>query len=135
MITFLERLAAAIESVDDLRTTNDPLVNGPAPGDTAMRNAWLKLRTRKIDPVEDELDQLLSLLQRGHAPDLDDEEWPLRLVSCLTACERYFEQRARVGEKRAGNRDIALTQWPRLLRAGEAISSLAELAPTNRAAQ
>ena len=78
---------------------------------------------------------MLSLLQRGHAPDLDDEEWPLRLVSCLTACERYFEQRARLGEKRAGNRDLALTQWPRVLSAGQAISSLVELTPTKRAAQ
>ena len=132
---FLKHLATAIDSVDEMRRTKDPLVNGPAPGDTAMRNAWLKLRTRKIRPVEDELDQLLSLLQRGHAPDLDDEEWPLRLVSCLTACERYFEQRARLGEKRAGNRDLALTQWPRVLSAGQAISSLVELTPATRAAQ
>lgn len=132
---FLERLAAAIRSVDELRTTDDPLVNGPAPGDTAMRNAWLKLRTRKIDPVEDELDSLLSSLQRGHVPDLEGEEWPLRLVSCLTACERYFEQRPRVGERRAGNRDLALTQWSRVLSAGEAISSLVDLTPTKRASQ
>lgn len=132
---FLDRLVAAIESVEELRTSSDPMVNGPAPGDTAMRNAWLKLRTRKIAPVEGELDNLLSLLRRGHVPDLEDEEWPLRLVSCLTACERYFEQRPRLGEKRAGNRDLALTQWPRLLRAGEAISSLVELVPKNRAAQ
>jgi hypothetical protein len=131
---FLDQLAAAIDSVDRMRLTSDPLVNGPAPGDTAMRNAWVKLRTSKIDPIEDQLDQLLSLLQRGHVPDLESEDWPLRLVSCLTACERYFEQRPRVGEKRADNRDIALTQWPRLLSAGEAISSVVELTPPRRSA-
>jgi hypothetical protein len=132
---FLDRLATTIESVDRMRLTDDPLVNGPAPDDPALRNAWLKLRTTKIDPVEDQLDQLLSLLRRGHVPDLESEEWPLRLVSCLTACERYFEQRARLGEKRAGNRDLALTQWPRMLSAGEAISSLVELPPSRRAGQ
>jgi hypothetical protein len=130
---FLDRLASAITSVDRLRTSDDPLVNGPAPGDPALRNAWLKLRTGKIDPVEDELDQLLSLLQRGHVPDLEKQDWPLRLVSCLTACERYFEQRARVGEKRAGNRDLAIAQWPRILSAGRVISTLVELTPDRRA--
>ena len=60
---------------------------------------------------------------------------PVRLVSCLTACERYFEQRARLGEERAGNGDIALTQWPRVLSAGEAIGSLVELAPSTRSAR
>ena len=133
--TFLDRLAAAIASVDQMRLTNDPLVNGPAPDDPTLRNAWVKLRTTKIDPVEDRLDELLSLLQRGHVPDLDGEDWPLRLVSCLTACERYFEQRPRVGEERAGNRDIALTQWPRLLSAGEALSSLVDATPRRRAVQ
>jgi hypothetical protein len=132
---FLDHLASAITSVDLMRTTDDPLVNGPAPDDPSLRNAWVKLRTVKINPVEDQLDQLLSLLRRGHAPDLEDEEWPLRLVSCLTACERYFEQRARVGEKRAGNRDLALKQWPRMLSAGEAISTLVDLAPGKRASQ
>jgi hypothetical protein len=130
---FLDRLASAIETVERLRTTDDPLVIGPVPDDPALRSTWLKLRTTKIDPVEDELDQLLSMLQRGHAPDLDQEEWPLRLVSCLTACERYFEQRARVGEKRAGNRELALAQWPRVLRAGRALSTLADLTPRARA--
>ena len=132
---FLGSLASAIASVDRMRSSDDPLVNGPAPDDPALRNAWLKLRTTKIDPVEDELDRLLSLLQRGHAPELDTEEWPLRLVSCLTACERYFEERARVGEKRAGNRDLALSQWPRVLSAGQAISTLVDLTPEKRASQ
>lgn len=132
---FLNHLAAAIDSVDQMRLTDDPLVNGPAPDDPSLRNAWVRLRTGKIDPVEDQLDQLLSSLQRGHVPDLESEEWPLRLVSCLTACERYFEQRPRLGEKRAGNRDIALTQWPRVLSAGEAISSVVELSPARRGAR
>jgi hypothetical protein len=134
-VKFLDRLASAIASVDRVRTTDDPLVNGPAPDDPNLWNAWVRLRTTKIDPVEDELDQLLSLLRRGHAPDLENEEWPLRLVSCLTACERYFEQRPRVGEDRAGNRDLALAQWPRVLSAGEAISTLVELNPKKRASQ
>jgi hypothetical protein len=129
----LARIAAAIETVEQMRISDDPMLNGPPPEDPALRNAWLKLRTTKVQPVEDELDFILGLVQRDHAPELEAEDWPIRLVSCLTACERYFEQLARVGEDRAGNRDLALEQWPHLLTAAEALSALADLAPAERA--
>lgn len=131
----LARIAAAIETVERMRVSEDPMLNGPPPEDPALRNAWLKLRTTKVQPVEEELDFILGLVGRGHAPELQAEDWPIRLVSCLTACERYFEQLARVGEDRAGNRDLALAQWPQMLTAAEALSTLAELAPSERAAQ
>jgi len=131
----LARIASAIETVEQMRISDDPMLNGPPPEDPALRNAWLKLRTTKVQPVENELDFILGLVQRGHAPELEAEDWPIRLVSCLTACERYFEQLARVGEDRAGNRDLALAQWPHLLTAAEALSALADLAPAERASQ
>jgi hypothetical protein len=53
----------------------------------------------------------------------------VRLVSCLTACERYFEERIRLGERQATNREIAIAQWERLLAAAEALDDLAKAAP------
>lgn len=121
----LTRIAATVDLVERLRTSDDPLVAGPPPTDAALRNAWVKLRTTRIDPVEDELDEVLRLVQRAYAAELDEEPWPVRFVSCLTACERYFEQSARLGETRAENRDLALAQWPRILAASRALAELA----------
>jgi len=131
----LGRMARAVRSVDELRDSKDPLVAGPAPRDPAMFEAWRKLRTTKFDPVESELDSILSMLRREFAPELDQEDWPIRYVSCLTACERYFEQRVRVGEPKARNRELALSQWSTILAAGEALEALSELHPTDRAAR
>ncbi len=131
----LKRIVEAIGAVEGLRSSDDPLVNGPAPQDPALRNTWLKLRSTKVRPVETELDLILGLVQRDYSPELAREDWPIRLVSCLTACERYFEQRARLGEERAGNRDLAVAQWSRLLAAGEALEALSRLKPRSRAAQ
>jgi hypothetical protein len=130
----LGRIARAVRSVEDLRTSDDPLVVGPPPRDPGLLDAWRKLRTTRLDPVESELDRILSMVRRDFAPELEEEDWPARYVSCLTACERYFEQRARVGEGRARNRELALAQWPTILTAAEALAALSGLTPTERAA-
>jgi hypothetical protein len=123
----LARIVDAVDAVESLRSSSDPLLAGPPPADRDRRELWLRLRREEIQPVESELDELAEQLQRGHAPELEDQTWTLRMVTCLTACERHFEARARVGEEQATNRDLALDQWDRLLAAADALRALAEL--------
>jgi len=123
----LGRIAEAVDTIEELRTSTDPLLVGPPPEDREHRELWLRLRREKIQPIEAELDELVELLQRGHAPELQEEEWPLRLVTCLTACERHFEARGRVGEEQATSRDLARDQWDRLRAAADVLRALAEV--------
>ena len=81
-----------------------------------------------VESVYDMLaDDVLGLLRRGHAPELTDEEWPMRLTSCLTACQRHFEQRIRLGEELATNFELTRAQWDRLLAARSALRDLASV--------
>lgn len=123
----LQRIADDIRAVEELRTSTDPLIAGPPPQDRKKREVWLRLRQEPIQALEFELDELLLALQRGHAPEIAEEEWTVRLVSCVAACERHFEARIRVGEERATNRELAAAQWSRLLAAGNALRALAAL--------
>jgi len=123
----LERIAAAVDRVEELRTSDDPLIVGPPPDDRQRRELWLRLRRERVQPIEAELDELAELLQRGHAPELQDLDWPVRLVTCLTACERHFEARGRVGEEHATSRDLARDQWDRLRAAAEVLRAIAGL--------
>lgn len=130
----LARIARAARSVEDLRTSRDPLVVGPAPRETRLRDAWVRLRATRFEPVESELDRVLAMLHRDFAPELSDEPWPARYVSCLTACERFFEERVRVGEAGAHNRELALEQWPTILTAADALAALASVSENAGAA-
>jgi hypothetical protein len=121
----MEQLAEAIRSVDEIRTTRDPVVVGPPP--TNVR-AWQRKRNDRLRRLEDRLDELLSAVARNHAPELEGRDWPMRLVSCLTAAERYFDQRWILGEDRAPNRDLAEDQWQAMNRAAAALDALAALA-------
>ena len=123
----LARIARAAHSVEDLRTSRDPLVVGPAPRETRLRDAWVRLRATRFEPVESELDRVLAMLRRDFAPELSDEPWPTRYVSCLTACERFFEERVRVGDAEVHNRELALEQWPTILTAADALAALASV--------
>jgi hypothetical protein len=122
-------IAGAIRSVEEMRTSPDALIAGPPPDDPGRRQHWLAFRKERFQPLEQALDDILQTLQRGHAPALEQEGWPVRLVSCLTACERYFEERTRLGEHQATNREIAIAQWERLLAAAGALHDLATVAP------
>lgn len=121
----LARIADAVDTVEALRTSSDPLVAGPPPEERDRRELWLRLRREKFQVVEGELDVLAEQVMRGHAPELEDEPWALRMVICLTACERHFEARGRVGEEQATNRDLARDQWERMRAAAEALRALA----------
>jgi hypothetical protein len=123
----LRRLVDAIQRVEAFRTSRDPLVAGPPPEDEALREAWLRLRREKLQALEGELDGLLESIRRGHAPELEPFDWPSRLVTCLVACQRNFEERARLGERRAVNGDLARAQWSALLAAGDALGDLIRL--------
>ncbi|HKQ63343.1 MAG TPA: hypothetical protein VJS92_18785 [Candidatus Polarisedimenticolaceae bacterium] len=121
----LFRLAHVIRMVDWLRTTHDPAIAGPPPEDAARQRTWEILRREQIGPLEFELDAVGESLQRGHAPELQNEAWAMRLLSCVTACERFFEERVRVGADRATNRELADSQWTRILTAAELLEALA----------
>jgi hypothetical protein len=71
---------------------------------------------------------MLHSIHKGRVPQLEQEPWFGRFVSCLIACENHFEQRGRLGEARALNREVVEEQWERLLLAADALDSLAALA-------
>ena len=88
----------------------------------------MSLRKRRLEPIEAELDALGTLIRRDHAPALAEEIWPQRLVGCLTACERHFEQRALSvpdTDSDANGGSLAGEQWSGILAAAEALQALA----------
>jgi hypothetical protein len=119
----LRRIARAVEAVSELRSSNDPLLTEPEPQDPNRRLAWSRARAERLAPLEAELDDLLAVVQRERASDLASASWPVRLVTCLTACERYFESRAANGE-------LAEAQWPRIVAAARALRELALVEPS-----
>lgn len=122
---YLNRLSEAIHSVDHLRTSKDPIIAGPVPEDRDPRYDWLLARNEIIRPLERSLDSLTDLLRGGHAPKLEDEVWLPRLNACLTACERFFDERVRLGgEENAPNRELTFAQWERIRSAGRVLDSL-----------
>jgi hypothetical protein len=123
----LGRIAAAVGTVERMRVSDDPQLSGPPPENPRQRDIWVQVRATRLHGVEDELDAVLALVRREQAPELISEAWPVRMISCLTACERFFEERVRLGDDRATSRDVALAQWSRLLLAAEALDALSRL--------
>lgn len=130
----LGALRGMIDRVEELRTSSDPVLAGPPPDDPRRRLAWDRVRETRMNRMEEELDGLRRTLDRARAAWLAGEEWPLRLVGCLTACQRHFDERVLRGPGGAINYDLARAQWDRILDAGLALESLLELEPTDRAA-
>src|SRR5262249_54539128 len=90
------------------------------------RRDWLIARAEIVRPVERSLDELNELLRRGHAPALEDQPWLPRLNACLTACERYYDERVRLGrDDEASNRELAAAQWSRILAASRVLDAWA----------
>jgi hypothetical protein len=122
--TYLARVAAAVRSVEEMRTSENPLLAGPVPDDSLRRRAWEAARRDELRGLERTLDALGERLRDGKVPELQDLDWPPRFVACLTAAERYFEARVRLGDE-AANQDVARAQWPAFLAAAPALESLA----------
>jgi hypothetical protein len=123
----LQDLAESIDRVEEFRTSTDSVISGPPPEDRDLRAAWIRVRRDRLQELEGQLDELLGSVHRGHAPELEKLAWPARMVSCLIACQRHFEERVRVGERNAINWELAQTQWDVLLSAGEALRNLNDL--------
>jgi hypothetical protein len=119
----LTRIARAVEAVSELRSSDDPLVTGPEPQEPQRRLAWSRARAERLAPLEAELDDLLAIVQRERTSDLASASWPVRLVTCLTACERYFGSRS-------ADAELAETQWPRIVDAARALRELALVEPS-----
>jgi len=118
-LRYYARLAEAIRDVEMLRTSKDPVIAGPVPAGRNERHDWLLSRNEIVRPIERSLDALTELLRGGHAPALEDEVWLPRFTACLTACERFFDERVRLGgEDIAPNRDLAASQWTAIKLAG-----------------
>ena len=117
-LRYFARLAVAIRNVDMLRTSTNATIAGPVPENRDERHDWLLARNEIVRPIERSLDELTELLRRGHAPSLEDEKWLPRFTACLTACERFYEERVRFGgDEIAPNRELAAAQWDRILAA------------------
>lgn len=118
-LRYYARLAAAIRDVEMLRTSRDPVIAGPVPAGRNDRHDWLLSRNEIVRPIERSLDTLTELLRGGHAPALEDELWLPRFTACLTACERFFDERVRLGgDDIAPNRELAGAQWTSIKLAG-----------------
>jgi hypothetical protein len=117
-LRYFARVSDVIGTVDRLRSGTDPVLAGPVPSDPNERRDWLLARNEIVRPIERSLDQLTELLRNGHAPSLEDERWLPRLTACLTACERFFDERVRFGgAELAPNQSLAAAQWARILAA------------------
>jgi len=127
-LRYFARLDAAVSGVDLLRTSKDPVIAGPVPKDRDDRRDWLLARNEIVRPLERSLDQLTELLKGGHAPALERELWLPRFTACLTACERYFDDRVRFGgDENARNPELAAAQWKRILAAAGVFESFAPM--------
>jgi hypothetical protein len=123
-LRYARRLGATVARVEALRTSRDPILAGPVPEQGLRRRAWLAVRKESLAPLVSELDDLSESLRKGFVPELAGEGWPARFVGCLTACERHFEERVRLGADEATNRDLAEAQWERFLLAGDVLRAL-----------
>jgi hypothetical protein len=122
---YFREIAAAAAAVESFRTTDDPILAGPVPEDPRRHRAWFAVRERRVLPLERQLDQLLIRLEHGFVPELEGLDWPQRYVSCLTACQRHFDEVAVVGLDDASNQRLASTQWEPILAAARAFEALA----------
>jgi hypothetical protein len=123
------RIVEAVELLDRLRQAESEPLSGPAPTGGLSRRAWLAVRDPRFTPAEEELGNLLDALNRGYAPEMEQQRWFTSFLSCLIVCERHFEERARLGAQRAANGDLVQKQWPPILSAVQALDALVALSP------
>jgi hypothetical protein len=122
----LRKMAKAVDTVEAMTTSEHPLIAGPAPGGGIRRRAWLSLRAEELRPILGELDALAEAVGRLEASDLEGASWPARLVGCLTACQRHFDERVAAADpSQASHGDLADSQWPAIRAAGAALGAVA----------
>ncbi|HEX4822847.1 MAG TPA: hypothetical protein VFV19_00895 [Candidatus Polarisedimenticolaceae bacterium] len=125
-LRYFGRITDVIGSVESLRSSKDPILAGPVPGDVNDRRAWLVARYELTRPIERSLDQLGELLKGGHAPSLEKTVWVPRLTACVMASERYFDERVKLGsDEDASNRELTRAQWPHIQSASAVLRALA----------
>jgi len=123
----LAEMAETIDLVERYRVSKDPRIAGPPPRTERDLRSWTIERRERYMALEAKLDGLIRSIRRGHAPELARDDWPLRLISCITACERHFEERVRVGAELAANRELTEVQWERILVARRVLEALGHL--------
>ncbi len=131
----LEQIVEAIDRVNALQDPADPILAGPAPEDRSLYRAWTRARRSHLESIHATLDAVAASISRGLAPELDGEPWPARLVACVTACQRHFEQRAEIGAREAVNYDLARAQWDRVRAASATLDAYAALPETGAVAR
>lgn len=127
-VRFYRKVAASVSRVMDLRDSEDPILKGPPPEERQARNTWLRIRRERIKSMEHELDLLLDMPKDGYVPELEGEDWPPRLVSCIMACQRNFEELGRSGREEATNQELADDTWPFIVAAARALAAVDRLA-------
>jgi hypothetical protein len=123
-LRFYRKVSLAIRQVEELKDSDDPILAGPPPRDRKDRNMWLRMRRNRVRPIEHQLDVLMDMPEDGYVPELEGEEWPPRLMSCLMACERNFEERGRFGKEQGVNQELAEETWPFIIQAARMLEAL-----------
>lgn len=118
-------VAKTFAEIERLRTSDDPLLAGPAPDRTRLY-AWKELRSKRLKPLERQLDRLRLDLKEGFVPELSGEDWPMRFVSCMTACQRHFDERAIRGPG-AANAVLAQREWEPIRAMSRSLEALSAL--------
>lgn len=124
---YFMNVVRAVRDVEVFRVSEDPILSGPPPEDRSMRRAWKALHEQAIRPLESRLDTLTSTIRSGHAPRLETEPWPPRLVACIAATERHFAAKAVDGSGATLNRQLAAVEWDRILDLAAALEAIAGL--------
>ena len=89
--SLLEAIAGGVRTVEDLRTTRDPILAGPTPDPGLRQRAWASLREQRLRPLHADLDVLMERASREVPPSLAGATWPARMVACLVSGERQIE--------------------------------------------
>jgi len=124
---WMRRVGETAREVERLRSSPDTILSGPPPEDPARATVWNVLHRQRMLPIERSLDALLSEFDRGLVAELAGQTWIPRFLSCLTICQRHFDERARQAPAPAAPAGLAHQQWASLLSGAEALEGLADL--------
>jgi hypothetical protein len=124
---YFREIAEAGAQVEAFRRSDDPIVAGPIPEDPSRRRVWLLVHERRVRPLESELDRLMVSLEDGFVPELEAEAWPRKMITCVMACQRHFDEVVVEGIQNAGNGRLADSEWASLKAAARAFEAASML--------